>query len=461
MSKKLIFVLVIVFFLSRFNLARAAVIIDEIMYAPASGDSEWIEIFNSGNDSVDLNDWRFFNNKDDSAPLRIQKGSAVLSPGGYAIITATSDSSSFSGTVFSSSQFSLPNDSSKYNTYKAISDSNKQNINSVTYITSPDTLGTGNSLQLINGEWKSAIRTPGAQSQSPSPSPSGTGSLIYNNSDSSNSSNINTEPKTKVFEIPKIKTQITGKTLDFVGLPLSFQAMAYGYQGEQLHFGKYFWNFGDGDSKEIQVINSQQFTHTYFYPGDYIVSLFYYQNYYSDTPDASDQMTIKIIPADFSISRVGDEKDFFVEIANNTDYNADLSNWFLASGRKNFTIPRNTILASKKKMIISPKITNFSIEDKNTLKLMTPDREVVFDYFSSKNKSQNKNLTQTKIPAENLPALALSNDVLGQDSKNLYSSPIVPLASLVFIGTGAGAVYFIRRKKVIPQIGNDFEILDE
>src|SRR5665811_555888 len=97
------------------NTTFAGVVINEIMYAPESGGSEWIEIFNSGNNSVDLSDWRFFNNQDTSAPLRLQKGSAILPASGYAIITTTSDWSFFSGTVFSSSNFSLPNDSSKYN----------------------------------------------------------------------------------------------------------------------------------------------------------------------------------------------------------------------------------------------------------------------------------------------------------------------------------------------------------
>lgn len=289
---------------------------------------------------------------------------------------------------------------------------------------------------------------------------------------------VTPEPKTKIVETPKIKTQIIGKTLGFVGLPLSLDTMTLGLSGEQLRYGKYFWNFGDGDSKEIQVMNSQQFTHTYFYPGDYVVSLDYYQNYYSDNPDASNQITIKIIGVDISISRVGDEKDFFVELTNNTDYNADISNWILASDSKSFIIPRNTILAPKKKMIISPKITNFSILDKDTLKLMTPQREIVFNYLSSIIVPKIVPVSVSKTPTlilprssgempktegvnDNLLASTVSSETVNNDSVKSSNFPIIPLASFIFIGASAGAVYFIRQKKVVSEDVNDFEILDE
>ena len=258
---------------------------------------------------------------------------------------------------------------------------------------------------------------------------------------------------------------------------------------------KHFWNFGDGDSKEVNLTDSQSFTHIYFYPGDYLVSLDYFSNpyVYSNIPDASNQITIKIIGANISISRVGDEKDFFVEISNNTDYSVDLSNWFLTSEIKNFTIPRNTILASKKKIIISPKITNFSITDKDTLKLINSTGEVVFDYLLSvvpvitakivaknivsvkllagKTKSLNKNVTNGAVAenvTENLPALATvtmggeATALQGNVSENNSDNSYLPiLGSIIFIGASASAVYFIRQKKVIPQAVNDFVILDE
>jgi hypothetical protein len=285
-----------------------------------------------------------------------------------------------------------------------------------------------------------------------------------------------TETKTKIVEVQKIKTKIIGKALGFAGIPLSFDASVLGADGEPLRYGKYFWNFGDGDAKEVLVNNSGKFSHTFFYPGDYAVSLFYYSNYYSDVPDASDQITVKIVSADVSISRVGEEKDFFVELSNNTDYGVDLSNWLLVSEGKNFTIPRNTILSPKNKIIISPKISNFSFADKDTLKLINSEREVVFDYKASlipsplikggseggsldatpPNPPLSKERVQTVIPADDLPAT-----VLQSSPESISSNSYLPIfSSIVFIGAGAGSVYLIRRRKVIPNEAKDFEILE-
>ena len=139
----------------------------------------------------------------------------------------------------------------------------KQNINSVTFTTNTDSSGTGNSLQLISGKWKSAPRTPNAKN------------YIFSNNSSEPSTNsvitsiaqTTTDSKTKIVEIPKIKTEITAKALAFVGIPIEFSASATGHSNELLNYGKYFWNFGDGDSKETKTSDTAKFTHTFFYEG--------------------------------------------------------------------------------------------------------------------------------------------------------------------------------------------------
>jgi hypothetical protein len=203
------------------------------------------------------------------------------------------------------------------------------------------------------------------------------------------------------------------------------------------------------------------------------VSFYYYQNYYSDIPDASSQINIKVIPASVTISRVGDEKDFFVELSNDTDYSIDISSWMLASNAKSFTLPKNTILASKKKMIISPRITNFSILDKSSLKLMTSQNEIVFNYAVTEEKpSYSRKISKSNTTTVNTVATAKLSDILpatatmsdaaqdgNKNSANLF--PIFPVISAIFIGASAYGVYFIRRKKATANEGDNFDILDE
>jgi hypothetical protein len=337
----------------------------------------------------------------------------------------------------------------------------------------------------VNGSWVGATPTPGLANQASvsTSDNSNTTPVSSNNSNNTSvsgggsySSSTSTTSKNKTTAVSKIKTEITMKTLGFVGIPLSVQAKTFGTSGEQLYSGEYFWNFGDGDSKEENLVGSQPFYHTYFYPGDYVVSLDYFKNYFPNisVPDDSIQINIKIITPDIFISRVGDEKDFFVELTNNTNYSADLSGWILVSDYRKFTIPRNTNIAPKQKMMISPKITNFSIIDKYTLKLLIPQGYMVDNatdvgrlessseknpYTTPPNPPLNQGRAQTASVGDNM--ISEITPAKGGSERGSFSFLITFIISIIFIGASACAVYFIRRKKIVPQEGDDFKILDE
>ena len=66
-----------------------AVIINEIMYSPESGESEWFEIFNRHNDFVDLNQWEF---RDASgALLNLIDSTFFLLPNEFAVVSGNAD----------------------------------------------------------------------------------------------------------------------------------------------------------------------------------------------------------------------------------------------------------------------------------------------------------------------------------------------------------------------------------
>ena len=282
--------------------------------------------------------------------------------------------------------------------------------------------------------------------------------------------------KNKVVETTKIKTELTAKNFGFVGSPFFLGATTFGIVGEELYSGKYFCNFGDGSSKELKFPESKSFSHTYSYPGNYLISLSYYQNDYAAVPDTVSNINVKIVGTNISISNVGNEKDFFVELSNNTDYDADISNWVLASLEKSFTIPRNTILQTKNKMVISPKLTNFSIDDKNTLRLVNAEGDTIVTGVGSvpgvgipqggsptPGSRKEKNISDVGLPQSGIPT-SENLDVgipQGESPASGIVSTFVIIFFVIFIGASAGVVYFIRRKKIILQPGDDFKILDE
>lgn len=345
------------------SISFAEVYINEIMYDPASGGSEWIEIYNSGNNSVDLSDWRFFNNKDDSSPLRLQKGSAVLVGGGYAVITTTSDWSSFSGVVFSSSQFSLPNDSSKYNTYKAISDSGKQIIDFVTYDTS---LGgnkeSGNSLQKTNSGWISAVPTPGIINSQVSNSPSTTTiatttTTTQTQTEETTTNNTSTNSGSSAHSSPSPLSSIENKMefeisagrdrLTSVGSSIVFQVTPTKLQNISSNNITYSWSFGDGTSAQ-----GNNLSHTYKFPGEYAVVA---NALYSDKQAVS-RIVVKVANPKIILIRVPGG----VEVSNNSGVEINLENWNLVGQTKTFTFPKDTLLPNGKKVVFADEVTGIN-----------------------------------------------------------------------------------------------------
>jgi hypothetical protein len=481
MSKKLILVFLCVVFFSGPHFARADVVINEFVSHPNSGEKEWVELFNTNSaDEVDLSDWKL---TDLTSPSTDPKEEKLLDLSGV-LSSSNNDILVFE---FTSKLNDAGDSIGLYNGTTLIDRVSYGNVVSpyVANITAPS---VGTSGALISGIWQTD-QSPTKGTQNPD---TAVVSISSDDSDTSDESSSDptvvttdnsssggvTTTKSKTVVEQKIKTQITSKALSLVNVPLAFQATTLGHSGEKLYSGEYFWNFGDGGSGKMDAFNTQPFFHTYYYPGNYVVSLDYYQAFYTDdsAPDASSQINIKIIPENISISNVGDANDFFIEITNNTNDNANLSSWVLVSDQKGFKIPKNTIVASKQKIILSPKITNFSIEDENTLKLLDSQGNLIFDYSSPpinqltssetapiKTKNQSKNFTPEEIPANNLTASAISGNITNNDDTSNLGI-IIFVIFLIFIGVAAYAVYFIRHKKMIPQNendGNDFEILDE
>ncbi len=68
------------------GLPKNSLIINEIMYAPKAGEPEWLELFNSFRETVDLRSWRISNRNTESR-YTISAATAPLVRGGYIVIT--------------------------------------------------------------------------------------------------------------------------------------------------------------------------------------------------------------------------------------------------------------------------------------------------------------------------------------------------------------------------------------
>jgi hypothetical protein len=145
--------------------ASTGIRIAEIMYNPVGNDDgrEWLEIFNTGNSTVNLDGWKFYESGTNHS-LKLIQGSANLNSGAYAIVADDSakflqDYPQYTGALFDSS-FSLSN------TGETIAVKNGDTIiDEVSYNSGQGANGDGNSLQLVNNEWRPGSPTPGAANQ--------------------------------------------------------------------------------------------------------------------------------------------------------------------------------------------------------------------------------------------------------------------------------------------------------
>lgn len=499
--KKVVTIFSLLLYFTTFYAVDASLIINEVQLSPT--ENRFIELYNTGNSEVDLTGWYI--------QRKTQTGSSFTSlvsntnfenkkvgASGYFLISRS---------AMQGSDIVVGNMTLTESNVIQIKNSEGVVVDKICWgeVSDCTDLKTSNpaegkSISRQNNSLIITTPTPGIQNGSSSTTndsdaDTNTEENNSNTSTSTNSASSSSSSSSNSINNKKIQTKISAKSFGFVGLANNLEASVVGREGEVLFYGRYFWNFGDGSSKEMKVNTGGSTTHTYFYPSEYRVILEYYINDYGEIPDATDEIILKIIPADVLISSVGDEKDFFIELTNNTANEVDISKWMLVSGDKRFVFPKNSKIASKKKVIFSPFVTGFTSLDKSNLKLVNSEWKTVFDYGLSitpvpvlaptKNVSNTPRVTlvnnnyqdslnefyvedidNTEETFSENTYTDLSNTNLGasvikSDVKNNY---LIYLFLILIIFIGGGMVYFLRKIKTIKsktEDGDDFEILDE
>jgi hypothetical protein len=478
--------------------------ISEIMYDLKEGsdtDREWIEVYNNTNAPIDFSNWKFFEDKTNHN-LKLIQGEKNIPAQGYAIIVQNSDEfkkdwPKFDGTIFDST-FLLNNDGETI----GLRDDNLNTIGKdIFYQKSQGGAGDGNSLQKISSVWSGTKPTPGSaneinsasseSSTNSSPSSSttsssgGGGGAIYS---TDNNKNPSLTPKHNIPEKPRIKAKIISQKSVIVGVPINLKLEITGYSGEILTQGKFYWNLGDGMSKEY--LKNEDIQYTYENPGQYIISFEYSLNYYKDEPDTTAEFIINVLEPKILISSIS--LDGSVTIQNNGEDQINLSNWILKSNENEFVFPKNSIILAGKKIIFPSKVTKFTSLT-TTAEIFLPSRIIAAIYPNLNLITEDKTLELPKqaqgkksktakaiipplFPQETLP-LRSNLDGAKQEkfaesaltanafnTKSLLNATGLDLPSIVFVIlliTSASVIYFINQKRIINKNGDEFKILEE
>jgi hypothetical protein len=369
------------------NFVFAQILITEIMYDLEGSDSgrEWIEITNIGSESLDLTNWKFYENQTNHG-LSIYQGDVNLGTLESAIFVADSDKfladwPNFDGVIFDSS-FSLNNTGELL----SLRDPELIDIDSVQYLSDWGADGDGNSLQLINTEWLPAVPSPGVYSS---------GSIqeedeVTEVTEEKSSSGSKWTPMVN-FPNGEIKTRIIAPKTILSGASTFFRSESLGVENEKLENARHLWNFGDGSIRE-----GEQVLYNYIYPGEYLI----YLDVSSENFNTNDKIYIKVVLSPLSISEAKNE---FIKLLNDSKEEIDMSFWIIQAGEKFFHIPKNTFVKSEGQIIFPREITGLdgSLEPVN---LLYPNGAVAYEF-------------KEILAPELTPKMStLGIDILGQES---------------------------------------------
>jgi len=380
------------------------------MYNPEGSDTgkEWIEIYNNGDEQIDLTGWKLFENNTNHKINPGEDGEGLnLPPNTFGIIVDNvakfkENYGSFDGLIFDS-VFSLSNTGEVL----IIRDSDLNDIDSVDYISDWGANGDGQTLQIIDGNWVVGGSTMGGEN---SLSLNSSGDVGSGDGGSSNSpsSGKNSITKFMIYADAGVDRKV------IVGADTMFEAKAFGLDDKPLENARYVWSFGEGTRSEGKNI-----LHTYNYPGEYVVIL----NVSSGEYSASDRVVVKAVPAEIVISSV-DIINNFIEIYNKSSYEINLSWWRIKSGKDYFTLPKDTVILPNNKIKFSPQTIGLNIGNINQIYLLYPNG-LVADYYDPYLLEEvgSKNIEKHKQSVKQIPKpnLIFDNDVqndLIKDNQN-------------------------------------------
>lgn len=310
-------------------------------------DREWLEVMNNGSESVNLSDWKFFENNSNHS-LTMYSGDESLAPGAFAVIvdvpeTFLANWPNFSGTMFDSSWSSFSNTGETF----ALKNEDGDIVDEFTYVPEDGANGDGKSLQLIGGTFVPASPTPGAENQA------GTGEGSGGGVETETSQT--TEVASDQIDIPSSTFGIPTRVI--VGERIDFEPEFYDDEGQLIFKAEFHWNFGDGATRVDEY--RKDFSHTFAFPGSYVVYVEIFTGASRHEPNYIFRQSVQVLSAQVELALI----DGGISIKNKSVYELDLGKWDIVSGNEVFRIPEKTFVLPGKSITFPSSVLGISSVD--------------------------------------------------------------------------------------------------
>lgn len=319
-----VFLTMILLFLSlaRGIFASGDVFINEVAWMGTVTDfrDEWIEI--AGDPGVDLTGWTLV--IDGKKDILLE---GIISSGGFFVVRRPDEAnqSAVPTDIFVSFGTGLSNNGETLILKNASNSEMDRVIASLGWPAGDNE--TKDTMQKVNGVWITASSTPryanlgGTTSVVSSPPPP---SAVLPQSGSSGNAAV----------VPQISAYAGEDSEAMVGSFIYFLGRASGLDGSPLENARFWWNFGDGGTKEGRSVS-----YIYQFPGSYTIGLHVSSGSYS----ASDYLRVKIVPNQLAVEDVllGDRG--YVRFKNDSAVMIDMGGWSVVDGLGvRFVIPPKT-----------------------------------------------------------------------------------------------------------------------
>jgi hypothetical protein len=397
--------------------ASAAVEISEVawMGTAASANDEWIELHNSGEDPVVLDNWSVSDGDTLIIPL-----SETIGAGEYAVLERTDDESA-PGAAFLIYTGALANTGATLTLYRDDASIEDRVIGGENWMNIGGDNESKDTPQRKGSGWITAAPTPGAAAAEAAPEEE-----THDDEDplpAATATKKASDPKTIELKIPntELSLAIDSPKIGYVGEKVAFSAVASGIGETLLQSLQYEWNFGD-----LATGGGATPSHIFEYPGEYAVTLYASHARHEQAAEAK----ITILPVALSLER-GTNGDLLIH--NNDQYEVDVSGYAIEGATAKVFPPRSILL---------PHATIALAGMPGNVRLLNTQRQVVAGYPSPAAQTEAPQTRRVAAASEPKPRTSLPEEAKMTPEPALFSFTAsgTPSASDEVVATSAPAL---------------------
>ena len=314
-----------------------------------SSNDEWIELYNTGSNEIDLSGWVL--TAADGSPDILLDGS--ISSGGYFLLERTDDLSAAGVTADMIYSGALSN-SGELLSLKNAQGSVANVVNHAEGWQGGDNI-LKETMQFDGSGWITASSTPGAANIASGNSEEGSsGGTVGENNEESESSNVLYDEDGDIVNRFTLSLEIDPVVV--AGVPMDFDVRVF-KDGVRQYKGIHSWSFGDGGFVQNQHRYSRDNIvkkYTYENPGTYVAVFQYRTSIVKRDPDIEHRVYVHVTDHAVHIKDIIPWKSITLE--NNTTHEIDLAGWSLSRLGEQYIFPPNTIMLPKSTLTVSQKL---------------------------------------------------------------------------------------------------------